>query len=258
MFPLNLRESAPATLQDELRAVAMALNDKLKQGITIAGSKVRDVKGFFKALDADNSNSLSKAEISKGLKRLKMPISEKLLEDLVNAGDADRSRRLESKEFVRLLDAASWSDPDAAPEEEAVQSEKILKEVTAKIKFTLKAGGRTLYGKRVTDAHSFYEAVDRDLPEKGTVFVNLANSDRQSGSELCPGDGSGCLEKDEVFQGLQRLGVTVSEHQIVMLINALDGSHDADYVFFSGWSVFLRLPQNTRRPILLALVVSCN
>jgi len=184
--------------KDELRAVVLAVNEKLKQGITISGAKVKDVSGFFKALDADNTRSLAKAEISKGFKRLKISISEKLLEDLVNAGDVDRSRRIESKEFVRLLDPASWTDPDGGPEEERAQSEKVLKEVTGKIKFTLKAGGRTLYGKRVTDARTFYEAVDRD--------------------------GSGALEKDELFQGLQRLGVTVPEYQIVVLINALDGN----------------------------------
>ena len=143
-------------------AVVVALNDKLKQGITISGSKVRDVKSFFKALDVDNSRALSQAEISKGLKRLKMPMSEKLLQDLVKAGDADHNRRLESKELVKLLDPASWSDPNEDPEEEAARIQKVLKEVTGKIKFTLKAGGRTLYGKRVTDARTFYEAVDRD------------------------------------------------------------------------------------------------
>ncbi|CAE7890626.1 unnamed protein product [Symbiodinium sp. KB8] len=188
--------------KDELRAVVVAVNDKLKQGITISGSKVRDVNGFFKALDTDSTRSLTKAEISKGFKRLKISISEKLLEDLVNASDVDRSRRIEMKEFVRLLDPASWTDPDGGAEEERAQSEKVLKEVTGKIKFTLKAGGRTLYGKRVTDARTFYEAVD-------------------SGSA---GDGSGALEKDELFQGLQRLGVTVPEYQIVVLINALDGN----------------------------------
>ena len=150
--------------------MVLAVNEKLKQGITISGAKVKDVSGFFKALDADNTRSLAKAEISKGFKRLKISISEKLLEDLVNAGDVDRSRRIESKEFVRLLDPASWTDPDGGPEEERAQSEKVLKEVTGKIKFTLKAGGRTLYGKRVTDARTFYEAVDSDF---AVVFARL-------------------------------------------------------------------------------------
>ena len=150
--------------------MVVAVNDKLKQGITISGSKVRDVNGFFKALDTDSTRSLTKAEISKGFKRLKISISEKLLEDLVNASDVDRSRRIEMKEFVRLLDPASWTDPDGGAEEERAQSEKVLKEVTGKIKFTLKAGGRTLYGKRVTDARTFYEAVDSG---SAGVFVRL-------------------------------------------------------------------------------------
>ena len=157
-------------LQDELRAVVVAMNDKLKQGITVSGSKVKDGKGFFKALDTDNSGSLTKAELSKGLKRLKMPISEKLLDDLVSAGDVNRSRRLESKEFIRLLDPSSWTDSDRSEEDEDAQREKILKEVTGKIKFTLKAGGRTLYGKRVTDARTFYEAVDRNSARNARGF----------------------------------------------------------------------------------------
>ncbi|CAJ1351976.1 unnamed protein product [Effrenium voratum] len=60
--------------KEEMRAVVVAINSKLKQGVKLSGVKVSNAKSFFNAMDVDKTKSLTSAEISKGLQRLGCPV----------------------------------------------------------------------------------------------------------------------------------------------------------------------------------------
>ncbi|CAE7873917.1 SLC25A24 [Symbiodinium necroappetens] len=77
----------------------------------IMGMRVTDARSFFKAMDKDDSGSLDKTEVARGLKRLGIEASSDLLDQIVAAIDVNNDGVLDMKELVRAL-----KDPrEAAP-----------------------------------------------------------------------------------------------------------------------------------------------
>ena len=69
----------------------------------IMGTRVTDARSFFKAMDKDDSGSLDKTEVARGLKRLGIEASPDLLDQIVAAIDVNNDGILEMKELVRAL-----------------------------------------------------------------------------------------------------------------------------------------------------------
>jgi len=111
---------------------------------TLYGKAVKDPVSFFKALDQDGTGQIHASEITAGLKRLDVPVTDGDIQALVEMIDRDGSGEMDIKEMV------SWLEYQLVAASVAQQIRDCFEEK------------RTLFGCEVTDAGSFFEACDLD------------------------------------------------------------------------------------------------
>ncbi|CAJ1346008.1 unnamed protein product, partial [Effrenium voratum] len=81
----------------------------------IFGQRVADGRSFFKAMDKDQSGTLDRSEVGRGLRRLGLEVSEPLLEEILDTVDANRNGLVEMREFLQALKDPRPAQP-AEPE----------------------------------------------------------------------------------------------------------------------------------------------
>jgi len=111
---------------------------------TLYGKPVTDPVSFFKALDQDGTGQIHASEITAGLKRLDVPVTDGDIQALVEMIDRDASGEMDIKEMV------SWLEYQLVGASVAQQIRDCFEE------------NRTLFGCPVSDAGSFFEACDLD------------------------------------------------------------------------------------------------
>jgi len=88
---------------EALSLVVRQMNASLQAGRRIDGQVVRDARALFKALDKDASGSLSRDEISRGLKRLDVVMETSLFDLLIHSMDLNQDGLVDMAEFLRCL-----------------------------------------------------------------------------------------------------------------------------------------------------------
>merc|ERR1711865_1126411 len=131
----------------------------------MGGKDIVDAPSFSRALDMGGDGGVSAHEIAKGLKRIDHFVTDGDIQALVETLDTDGNGQMDLGEIMR------WIDYELVGASVAMQIREVFSEA------------RTLFGHKVTDAGSLFDALDLD--------------------------GSGCLDFDEIISGLRSLKLSV-------------------------------------------------
>jgi calcium-binding protein CML len=120
---------------------------KTKDGVRyrkLYGKDITDVRSFFNAIDSDGTGRIHPFEISAGLRRLDIKITDGDIQALVETIDSDGDGEMD------IMEVMSWADYQLVGASVAMQIREVFEE------------NRTLYGFNVRDAESLFEAIDID------------------------------------------------------------------------------------------------
>eukprot|EP00930_Biecheleria_cincta_P069118 TRINITY_DN5689_c0_g1_i1.p1 TRINITY_DN5689_c0_g1~~TRINITY_DN5689_c0_g1_i1.p1 ORF type:complete len:1689 (-),score=296.83 TRINITY_DN5689_c0_g1_i1:115-5181(-) len=218
---------------DVLLKVIDKLNDALFAGVKIYGKPVTDARSFFVAMDKDSSGRIDGDELISGLRRLGAPVTNSALELFFTATDEDKSGGIHEKELVKILsittEKAAIKRMEKVREQQMSRRVRRVMSIHAPLERTHKSAPghleqtsehakdsaikqilntvfkfmkskRSLFGKKVTNAKSLFAAFDRN--------------------------SNGFLEREEIANGLKRLGCVYSTEQFARLMNALESVNE--------------------------------
>jgi len=141
------------------------------------GKDIIDIRSFFNAIDNDNSGKIHPVEIAAGLKRLDITMTDGDIQAMVDTVDLDMNGQMD------IMEIMAWADFQLVGATVAMQIREVFEEE------------RTLFGYKVTDAASLFEAID----------IN----------------GDGVLDFDEFVQGLKHLQLNVGFPELDTLLSTL-------------------------------------
>jgi len=193
---------------------------------TINGRKVKDIRTLFQAMDVDCSGCISKPELEEGLKKLKVNAPQHSIDLLMQELDSDFGGSLVLDELLKwwqqaeVVQAAAQAKEDLCNVEHANDKNKPRRRMRAsashvvgQLQFILKGGKftRKLFGKEITDARSFFQALDSD--------------------------GTGKIHACEIAAGLKRLDIVMTDGDIQALVDTIDSdsSGNMDLTEVNSW-----------------------
>lgn len=203
----------------------------------INGHAVKDIRSLFLAMDANRSGSINKDELHDGLLRLKVNLDEKALEIFFKELDQDLSGEIQLHELAKWWEQAEIYAKDAAAREDrryvvgrhgdigtkthvgVRRMRSAASHVVSQLQHCLQGSAkgncpRKLYGKEITDARSFFQAIDTD--------------------------STGTIHPVEIAAGLRRLDITMTEGDVQALVDSVDrdGDGEMDIAEVENWANF--------------------
>lgn len=167
----------------------------------LSNSKTRTVD-WFRKMDTSGDGKVSRAELKRGLKEMGCALTASELLAIINYLDKDSSGAVSLQELQRGMNAAVRAVAAAAGALEPVVEGPAANafEALVQINAALRSNTQLIMGTRVTDARSFFKAMDKD--------------------------DSGSLDKTEVARGLKRLGIEASPDLLDQIVAAIDVNND--------------------------------
>ena len=254
---VKLTLTAEEKLERQTESIGNVLRGAIRARRSVAGKNAKTIEEVFKAIDKDGSGNLDYDEFHTAMKRLGLGLTPHQLVQLVKVLDVDGDGEVSLEEFMVLVKkpikkvtkvvsaVSAFASASASPKKvaapktpgEKAEMPDWAKEAKARL---LKAEAEALpeESKGIKLTLSAAEKLERQTTQISKIIRGAIKSNRSLGGKAVKNikgvfqaidkDGSGDLDYDEFKVAMNRLGLGLTDEQIVQCIEVLDKDGDGE------------------------------